>query len=36
MREALSNVWFVVFVLLVASIQLGAIAIEAYIEERSH
>lgn len=34
MRDALSNIWFVVFVLVVASVQLAAMGIEAYIEER--
>lgn len=34
MREALSNIWFVVFILLVAEIQLAGIGIEAYLEER--
>ena len=34
MREALSNVWFVVFVLLISSVQLAAMGIEAYLEER--
>ena len=34
MREALSNVWFVVFILLVAAVQLAGIGIEAYLEER--
>ena len=34
MIEALSNVWFVVFVLLVAAVQLAGIGIEAYLEER--
>lgn len=35
MIEALSNIWFVVFVLLFAAIQLFCIAIEIYIKERS-
>ena len=34
MREALSNVWFVVFILLVSAVQLAGIGIEAFIEER--
>lgn len=34
MIEALSNIWFVVFVLLFAAIQLGCIAIEILIKER--
>lgn len=34
MREALSNCWFVVFILLVASVQLAGIGFETFIEER--
>lgn len=35
MKETLSNIWFVVFVLLFVDIQLFCIAIEIYIKERS-
>lgn len=34
MIEALSNIWFVVFVLLVAAVQLAGIGFEAFLEER--
>lgn len=34
MIEALSNLWFVIFVMTTAMIHLAALAIETYIKER--
>ena len=34
MISAIGNMWFVIFILLFAAIQLGCIALDVYIKER--